>query len=172
MLALLAACDPGPDNGGELAASPAVEPPVPVASGNRSPQGDAAVEEPGGLIEEDPAEEKGARSVLVQWARALERKDFAAADALIAEGGSTGIDYSEFLGAFRTITVAAPVGRVEGAAGSLYYASTVTVTGTRADGSRAKLQGPVVLRRVNDVPGAAPEQLRWHIQSAELKPVT
>ncbi len=56
-------------------------------------------------------------------------------------------------------------GESEGAAGSLYYTAPVTIT----DGSRA-ITGEVVLRRVDDVDGASPEQLRWHIESTTLKP--
>ena len=41
----------------------------------------------------------------------------------------------------------------------------VTIT----DGNRV-LQGEVVLRRVNDVSGASPEQLRWHIDTTTLTP--
>jgi hypothetical protein len=51
-------------------------------------------------------------------------------------------------------------GESEGAAGSIYYTAPVTII----DGAR-RLTGEVVLRRVNDVPGATPEQLRWHIES-------
>ncbi len=53
----------------------------------------------------------------------------------------------------------------EGAAGSSYYTAPVTIT----DGAR-RLSGEVVLRRANDVPGATPEQLRWHIESSTLEP--
>ena len=53
----------------------------------------------------------------------------------------------------------------EGAAGSMFC----TVTGALADAgvpSSPLRQGQIVLRRVNDVPGATPEQLRWHVQSS------
>lgn len=53
----------------------------------------------------------------------------------------------------------------EGAAGSLYC----TVSGTLSDaGGTAKpaQKGEIVLKRVNDVPGATPEQLRWTIRSS------
>ena len=53
----------------------------------------------------------------------------------------------------------------EGAAGSLYC----TVTGTLsdvADTNKPAQPGEMVLRRVNDVPGATPDQLRWTIQSS------
>ena len=74
-------------------------------------------------------------------------------------------------GQLRDITVAVPTGTMEGAAGSSYYTAPTTVSGTRADGSRAELQGEVTLRRTNDVPGATAEQLRWHIVSVHLEPV-
>ena len=64
-----------------------------------------------------------------------------------------------------------PNGRMEGAAGSLYYTAPTTITGTLKSGGNYKLQGPVILRRVDDVPGATAEQLRWHIYSTDLKRV-
>jgi hypothetical protein len=54
---------------------------------------------------------------------------------------------------------------VEGAAGSSYC----TVTGAlsdAADPAKAPRQGVLTLRRVNDVPGATPQQLRWTIRSS------
>jgi hypothetical protein len=53
----------------------------------------------------------------------------------------------------------------EGAAGSVYC----TVSGTLTDAARpakAAQTGEIVLKRVNDVPGATPEQLRWTIRSS------
>jgi hypothetical protein len=53
----------------------------------------------------------------------------------------------------------------EGAAGSLYC----TVSGTLTDGgnlARPPEHGELVLRRVNDVPGATPDQLRWTLRSS------
>lgn len=53
----------------------------------------------------------------------------------------------------------------EGAAGSLYC----TVAGTLTDGGNLALppeHGELVLRRVNDVPGATPDQLRWTLRSS------
>jgi hypothetical protein len=129
------------------------------------------VEEPGRLTEQERKGEGGARAVLIAWARALERKDFAEAQSLFSQNGSRRIDYSERLGGFDTITVAAPIGRMEAAAGTVRYASPVTVTGIDGSGRRTKLQGPIVLRRANDVPGASPEQLSWKIESVELRPV-
>jgi hypothetical protein len=55
--------------------------------------------------------------------------------------------------------------REEGAAGSLYCTVTGTLTDV-ADPNKPSQRGEIVLRRVNDVPGATPEQLRWTIRSS------
>jgi hypothetical protein len=58
---------------------------------------------------------------------------------------------------------------VEGAAGSLYC--TVDVSGTLTDptdSAVAPLAGELTLRRVNDVPGATADQLRWTLQSSTV----
>lgn len=138
---------------------------------DRREQGDASVEEPEGLIRDERKGEAGARAVLIAWARALERKEFAEARSFFSEQGARNVDFSDRLGQFDTITVAAPVGRMDGMAGALRYSSPVTVTGTNPDGTRAHLQGPIVLRRVNDAVGSSPEHLRWHIESLQLKPI-
>tara|TARA_B100000929_G_scaffold82971_1_gene64799 strand:- start:1358 stop:1759 length:402 start_codon:yes stop_codon:yes gene_type:complete len=119
--------------------------------------------------------EKGARNVLLFWGAALEQKQFAKAWAQFGEDGKrSGMSqqqYAESFAPYATITVAMPNGRMEGAAGSLYYTAPTTITGTLKSGGNYKLQGPVILRRVDDVPGATAEQLRWHIYSTDLKRV-
>lgn len=52
----------------------------------------------------------------------------------------------------------------EGAAGSLYCTVSYTLT-TSANAAANPLAGELVLKRVNDVDGATPEQLRWTIRS-------
>jgi hypothetical protein len=52
-------------------------------------------------------------------------------------------------------------GDMEGAAGSLYYEAPLVVD--FGDGRPSK-RGTIVLRRVNDVPGASDEQLNWRIE--------
>ena len=56
-------------------------------------------------------------------------------------------------------------GDSEGGAGSLYYTAPIVLI----DGKR-RVAGEIVLRRVNDVDGASPEQLRWHIESLTVAP--
>ena len=66
------------------------------------------------------------------------------------------------------LTLAVPGGTMEGAAGSSYYTAPATLTAEDANGGSVRHQGEIVLRRVNDVPGATPEQLRWHIERVDL----
>ena len=161
----LAACDltsPEPDAtespGPELAAtaSPAPAQPAPVP-GFSAPVLTPAAEK--GV--------KGARNVLLEWARALERREFARADAQWGMGADQAGSAAGFA-KFRTITVGIGEGAVEGGAGSLYYEVPVTVTGVAKDGVSHNLAGSVTARRVNDVDGATPSQLRWHLAGLNL----
>lgn len=161
------AADPGnsPAALPRQAGSPAGGPPAPAAP--------AAVPS---LVPEAEKGEKGARNVLLAWAHALELGDYAAAYALYGEGGArsgmTPAEFSAYWRRFKTVTIAVPGGTMEGAAGSSYYTAPATVVGKLQNGSPHRLEGEVVLRRVNDVPGATPEQLRWHLESSRLEPVS
>ena len=57
---------------------------------------------------------------------------------------------------------------LEGAAGSIYASVPVRVRATTTSGEDQRFAGTYELRRVNDVPGATPLQLRWHIHRARL----
>jgi len=113
--------------------------------------------------------EKGARAVLLTWARALENKQFDTAWNQFGNPPASRKDYARWWSRYRTITVAVPTGSMDAGAGSLYYSSHATLTGLTRTGQPYRLEGTVVLRRVNDVPGATPAQLRWHIESAVLQ---
>ena len=70
-------------------------------------------------------------------------------------------------------TLAVEVGRpgaVEGAAGSLYVEIPTVLYGRYVTGGAYRRVGKVTLRRVNDVPGATAEQLRWRIAWIALSP--
>jgi membrane-bound inhibitor of C-type lysozyme len=60
-------------------------------------------------------------------------------------------------------------GRVEGAAGSLFVEVPVVLYGRYATGAEYHASGKATLRRVNNVPGATPEQLKWRIEKIEVK---
>jgi hypothetical protein len=99
----------------------------------------------------------------------LENRDFARAWAQFGNPPATREDYARWWSRFRTIRVEVPTGTMDAGAGSLYYSSHATLAGLRVDGKPFRLEGTVILRRVNDVPGATAEQLRWHLESAVLQ---
>ena len=121
------------------------------------------------LVPDAEKGEKGARNILLEWAHAIERRDFARADAQWGAGAADAGSAAQF-GEYQTITVGFGDGDVEGAAGSLYSEVPLTITGKRKGGAPLTRQGTVVLRRINDVDGATPAQLRWHLSGVTLTP--
>ena len=89
------------------------------------------------------------------------------ADAARAWGESGNAEALERrFGAGAPIRLTLERGETEGAAGSLYYSAPYRLR--RADG-RVET-GTLVLRRVNDVPGASAASLRWHVETMERAP--
>lgn len=123
---------------------------------------------------EAPVAASTPESVLQTWASALESGDWSTARAQWGdEGAQSGLSDAEFAAAYqqyKTINIEFTQAQTEGAAGSLYYEPEVTMTGELVDGQPFRMVGPVTIKRVNDVPGATAEQLRWHIASSDLKP--
>lgn len=157
-----------PDTAAFASPTPTLIPPVGRADGINDGYPDIA---PPPLTPEAAKGEKGARNLLLSWARAIELREFDQAWDLFGETANQRWSKAEFARIFaglEDVSVAVPEGEIEGAAGSLYYTSQATITAEDADGRPVRIEGPVVLRRVNDVPGATAEQLRWHVESAEL----
>jgi hypothetical protein len=106
--------------------------------------------------------------VLQAWAEAMSLKQWDAAFLYWEnKGAGTGMSLDQFKahwGRLRNPEFEIHLGRGEGAAGSLYYTAPVVLI----DG-KERIEGEVVLRRVNDVPGATAEDLRWHIESHTLE---
>ncbi len=144
--------------------TPPAPPPVPPA-----PPGPSPVPPPPPLKPEAAKGEKGARAVLLTWARALENHEFGLAWEQFRHPPAGRNGYVKWWQRYRTITVSLGDGTVEGGAGSLYYEVPVTLTGETVGGEPYRLEGTVVLRRANDVDGATPQQLQWHIDTADLK---
>ncbi len=144
-LAMLAACSKPAD---QQAAQPARQPsqaaPVTLPSTSR-----------------DPAR------VLIAWAEVMSLKQWGNAYRYWP-ANSTGLTEAQFAakwGRLANPEFEIHPGKYEGAAGSSFYtAPVVLIDGARQD------HGKVVLRRVNDVPGATAEQLRWHIESITIEP--
>jgi hypothetical protein len=129
----------------QASTAPSPPPPVPAPSVSR-----------------DPAE------VLLAWAGAMSLKQWDAAYLYWEnKGAGTGMNVDQFKahwGRLNNPEFEISPGLGEGAAGSLYYTAPVVLI----DGAR-QIEGEVVLRRVNDVPGATAEDLRWHIESTTLE---
>lgn len=123
------------------------------------------------LLPEAEKTEKGARNVLLAFARAIELKEFDQAWAMLSSGDRQKWSKSDFTKLFADlgkITVSVPTGTLEAAAGSSYYNAPVTITANDKDGRPVRVEGEAVLRRVNDVDGASPAQLRWHFDRLTL----
>jgi len=167
----LAGCDrtatPEQATDGPTAAvtSAAASPPVAAASVPApSPTPTAELSAPGApSLSRDPAE------VMKAWATAVQVRDWTTVRSFWGDHGErSGLTDKAFATTWSSLLdpkVTVYPGEQEGAAGSLYYTAPVRII----DGPRT-VRGEVVLRRVNDVPGATEEQLRWHIESTTLEP--
>jgi hypothetical protein len=111
----------------------------------------------------------GAQAVLRTWAQALENRQFDVAWQQFGNPPASRAAFIKWWNRYRTIKVSLGAGESDAAMGSLYYTAPATLTGTTMDGKPFRLKGDIVLRRVNDVDGATPAQLRWHIGTADLK---
>ena len=159
-LALLAACNE--------AEAPAPQAPTTAATAP-SPTPTAAVLGPlPSAAERDPL------VVLTWWARAMVERDWTSARRVWGDfGAMSGMSAQDFAmrwERYRTLDVEIGASQQEGAAGSSFFEAPVTITGETQDGASYALEGVVTMRRVNDVPGATPEQLRWHIERSTLQP--
>ena len=123
----------------------------------------------------DPESVEGAGQVLQRFGALLEQGKFAAARQSWSDGGrASGLTEAEFAEAYDQYAelhadIGAP-GEPEGAAGSIYVEIPLRLYGTLRNGKPFNLVGPVVLRRVNDVPGSSAAQREWHITRSDLKP--
>lgn len=126
---------------------------------------------PAELTPEAERGEKGARNLLLSFGRAIELGKFDQAWAMLSPADQkkwSKADFAALVADMSKITVSLPDGTIEGAAGSLYYSAPVTITGESKDGHPLRIEGKAVLRRVNDVDGATPKQLRWHFETLTL----
>lgn len=112
--------------------------------------------------------------VVRNYYEAIQAHDYDAAYSLWGQGGqASGKNRAAFVTGFsQTAQVRATVSdsvQVEGAAGSQYATVPVVVDAVLRSGARQHFEGTYTLRRAM-VDGATPEQRRWHIYSAVLKP--
>lgn len=185
---------PSSTTGGEAKALPDSAPAMqsPVAGGSaKADDGPAATTtlsppvpgELGGLPDDrtpvaegkfDAKSPQGAAARVQDYAALLEQGKYGAAYDLWGDGGkASGMSRAEFVQSFAKYSeVHAMVGAPsdpEGAAGSTYITVPLQLYGRLKAGGTFNMVGPVILRRVNDVPGATPAQLQWHIAETGLK---
>lgn len=181
---LLTACggaDPQANPANEATtAGPAVIQPSPSPTPVQPP----APGQPGGLpddrtpISEAPFSDtsaQGVANVVQTYYALLEGGQYDDAWRLWSDGGrASGMSEADFAASFSKYAeyhaqIGAP-GAIEGAAGSLYVEVPVVVYGRLKSGGEFHMEGPVTLRRVNDVPGSTAEQRRWHIAGSGVRP--
>jgi hypothetical protein len=112
--------------------------------------------------------------VVRNYYEAIQARDYDAAYSLWGQSGqASGKTRTAFAAGFaQTAEVHATVSdsvQMEGAAGSQYATVPVVVDGVLRSGAKQHFEGTYTLRRTM-VDGATPEQRRWHIYSADLKP--
>ena len=154
-----------------LAPSPPAPSP-PEATPTRTPVETAALPAAAELTP-DQKGEKGARAVIAEWASSLESGDLVAAWKLYErDTDPSRAAFVHWWQRYRAIKVTFGPGEMDAGAGSSFYTAPVTVTGRTVSGKPIRLEGPINLRRVNDIDGATPDQLRWHIGNTDLKDVS
>ena len=124
--------------------------------------------------EVDPKSDAAAADVVRRYYAAINAHDYSTAWIQWGQDGRPGQRFADFQKGFaHTRATSVTIGRMapsEGAAGSVYATVPVTVDAQLDNGRQQRFVGQYVVRRVNDVPGASADQLRWHIDSATLKP--
>ena len=120
-----------------------------------------------------PRSMEAAAAVVSRYYSAINARDYVTAWSQWGEDGRPGQTLAQFEAGFmQTRSTRVTIGRLEpgdAGAGSVYQTVPVAVDAQLQDGTRQRFVGDYVVRRVNGVDGASPAQLRWHIDSAQLK---
>lgn len=111
-------------------------------------------------------DQKDPKSLLSYWSGAVEAGDVDAARRAWRKEVRTGGTAPRWAN-LSNITVTSQDGRMEGAAGSLYYSMPIMLRGQSIDDADVELAGTMTLRRANDVPGANADELSWRIESID-----
>lgn len=110
-------------------------------------------------------ESRDCRTVAQAYADALARGDFAFAARVWNDPVIDDARLKALFAPYKQPAIAISGIEQEGAAGSSYCTVSGSLT-DRGDKAKAASKGEIVLKRVNDVPGATPAQLRWTIRSS------
>jgi hypothetical protein len=158
-----------------------VAPPSPTTNQDGAPQPADAATPPPPHLDPDapplPAEKSalGAARRVLEYCAALATGRYGDAFRLWGDGGkASGLTEAQFRDKYHGVRITDCVigtpDDMQGAAGSIYIEVPNRFRGTGRNGRPLSIDGPVVLRRVNDVDGSTPEQRRWHIARAEFPP--
>ena len=167
MLLALAGCSSGSQAPSPAPTSSSAAPATAPTSSAPIPPAAAPIPTPTAEATQDPVvlKSRDCRTVAQAYTEAVAHNDFAFAARV---WNDPVIDAARLKAVFNPYAIPQiEISKVqeEGAAGSLYC----TVTGKISDVANPNTPpatGEIVLRRVNDVPGATPDQLRWTIQSS------
>lgn len=170
--ALAAGCAPEAEEANTLAAAdfPPVEPPAPGTPGglpdDRTPLSEVPF---------TPDSAQGAGMVVQTYHALIEQGRHGEAWRLWADGGrASGMSEADFAASFAryhqySAQIGAP-GAIEGAAGTAWVEVPVVIYGRLRTGAPVHMNGPIRLRRCNDVPGCTEEQRRWRIAESGVRP--
>ena len=174
MIALLAACsqqDPAPtarDRAGQpVAVAPTAPPPPPAAS--------SPAESPAPAPAADPKSAQAAADLVRRYHGLIAAGDYAAAYRLWqGDGAAADMSAADFAASFAKYAsyealVGTP-GRLDAGAGNVYVEVPVRITGQLRSGGAFRMEGPMRLHRVNDVPGSTPAQRTWQIVASGIRP--
>lgn len=104
--------------------------------------------------------------LLTFYARAIEAGRWeTAASAWSSDAHMTAARLAASYGNKPGMKLVVGAGDTEGAAGTLHYDAPVTAYNPKHEAVKS---GDIILRRVNDVPGASDEQLSWRIERSSL----
>lgn len=172
-LVLLAGCGapdraPAPQASGAAAsATPApaamVPAPTPAAAPTAAPP--QATSAPPPKADSPTLDSRDCRTVAQAYFDGLARGDYALAARVWSDPTVGEARLKAAFARYRRPTVIIADLQQEGAAGSSYCTVTGMLTDA-GDPAKAAKRGQIVLKRVNDVPGATPQQLRWTIRSS------
>ena len=123
----------------------------------------------------DPKSAQAAADVVRHYHALIAAGDYAAAYRLWQDDGAAAdMSAADFAASFAKYASYAAVigapGRLDPGAGNVYVEVPVTVTGQLRAGGAFRMEGPMRLHRVNDVPGATPVQRHWQIVASGIRP--
>ena len=132
-----------------------------------APNAPTILTEPKGTI--DPKSAEAAGQVVQSYGALIEQRRFPEARLLWSDPGQARAAELEIGRLSEVHLEIGSLGDLEAAAGSIYVAIPVVFYGKLEEGEPYRRSASLILRRVNDIPGATEEQLRWRIERIEWK---